>query len=233
MSTIVGQFPAPAILTRMPINPMDRCTIVSVFPKEIEETKATLSPSRFYIPACTNGKFEILVVGPSSWWRELDESQPFLEIQVNSIQMASSIINDYCQGLIGCNMGDKKPGLFFVPGAFDKVSILKYNDGKNSFEQLLEQARERQKNWFMELVKISDAMWARTNGNPLAIYNDARLAASYLNLEKPWMQDFKVIDMKNCPSCGSLVNPIYPICANCKAIINSAKAKELDLKFSA
>ena len=51
---------------RAPINPLDKATIVSIFPKEIEETKPTLMPSRWIIPAGTLENPGIAVVGPSS-----------------------------------------------------------------------------------------------------------------------------------------------------------------------
>ena len=93
-------------------------------------------------------------------------------------------------------------------------------------------AKMKQKNWFTELVKIADVDWARTNGNPRAISDDSRLAAQKLGLQKAWMQDFRAVELNNCPACGAMININYPVCSNCKNIINTEKAKSLGLKFA-
>jgi len=148
---------------RAPVNPMDVSTVVSILPKEIDERKWTIQPGKFLIPP---GSFEnpgVLVVGPSSWWKELDEEQPLLEIPCSSIQVADSVVKDYCNGILGCNMGDTMPGLFFVPGEWNADGIKRERRGE------LNQALMRQRNWYKVLVKMADTFWARTNGNPLSI----------------------------------------------------------------
>src|SRR6266576_4523463 len=87
-------------LIRAMKNPMDKCTIVSIFPKVIDEVKYTIEPGRFHIEPGTFEKPSILVVGSSSWWREIDVEQPMLEIPNSSIQIAESVIKDYCNGLL-------------------------------------------------------------------------------------------------------------------------------------
>lgn len=219
----------------MPDNPNDRATIVSIFPDPIIERKATVYPGYFEIPAAPLNDYSILVVGPSSWWKDLGEDQTLLEIPTNSVVMAESVIKDYCNGLFGCNMNDKMPGLFYVPGKFNKTTIKSYVNPENgtTFQQLLDRAKMRQTGFFNEVVKLADAMWARSNGNPLAISRDARLAAEILGLKsKPWMSDIKHLEMSNCPACGNLINALFPVCSNCKAIINPEKAKELNIKFA-
>lgn len=205
-----GFIPANKRTIRAPINPMDKSTIVSIFPKEIDETKHTIQPGRFVIPPGSFDNPSILVVTPSSWWREIDEDQPLLEIPVSSIQIADSVVRDYCNGLLACDMGGTMPGLFYVPGEHNITSL------KKSFAHELENAKKKQQNWYSTLVKLADALWARSNGNPLAISDDMRMAARELNLQtKDWMKDFQMVDMVRCKACGSLKNPQYPICAAC------------------
>jgi hypothetical protein len=227
-----GAFQQSQQLSRLPVNPLDRCMIVSVLPKEVREVKRTIFPGTFVIPAAGDTGFSTLLIEPGSWWKELEEGQPMLEIQTSSIQIAESVIKDYCVGLQACNMGDKMPGLFFIPGVTTVKQVLAYTDkdGK-TFETMLAEARLKQKNWFAELVRQADIMWSRTNGNPLSISVDARLAAEKLGLQKAWMQDFKSFEMSNCRACGHMINPIYPVCPNCKTVIDAVKAKELGLQF--
>lgn len=220
-------------INRIPKNPQDKCTIVSVYPNAIVEEKPTLLPGHFRIEGAKQDDFEILVVGSSSWFKEMEPGQPFQEIHAGSMVIAQSFIRDYNNALLGSS-SDAVPGLFFVPGAYTKKTILSYvSDDLKTFDMLIKEARERQNRWFRELVRLADIMWARTNGNPIAISNDARMAAELLSLkDKPWMQDFQALEKSNCKACGFLINPAYPVCPNCKSIVNEQKAKEIGLRFA-
>src|SRR5215510_6991625 len=127
--SIVGQFPGlhsfKRRLIRAPANPLDKCTIVSIYPKDVDEYKCTIQPGRFKIPAGSLQKPSLLVVGPSSWWREVDEDQPLLEIPVSSIQIADSVVRDYCVGLLAYNGQQAAPGLFYIPGDLTVEKIQK------------------------------------------------------------------------------------------------------------
>ena len=229
--SVIGQFPLQSDLKRRtiraPVNPLDKSTIVSIFPKYIIERKYTIQPGVFEINPGTYDKPSLLIVGPSSWWKEIDENQPLLEIPHSSIVVADSVVKDYCNGLIACDMAETMPGLFFVPGAHTLDSIRRDHKDK------LDAARTRQKNWYTALVRMADALWSRSNGNPLAISDDMKMAARDLNfINKEWLKDSQIMELVRCQACGSLKNPLYPICSNCKAITDKDKAKELGLVFA-
>lgn len=211
---------------RMAINPMDKCTIVSIFPKEIEEVKWTIEQGKFIIPGGTTEKPGVLVIGQHRWWKDIDAAQPLVEIPVGSMTLADSIVKDYCNSMIGCNMADAMPGLFFVYGEETSFTIL------TKYKSALDSANAKQMKWYEILVKIADALWSRTNGNPLAIMDEARIAARALNMnEKPWLKDFQTVQQVRCKACGSLKQPSYPVCPTCKAIdMDNPLAK--DLKFA-
>ena len=152
----------------------------------------------------------------------MDENQ-LLEIPVSSIQIADSIVRDYCNGLLACNMADQMPGLFYIPGEFTTEKV------KKEHMSLLVKAQAQQRKWFMELIKVADILWSRSNGNPLSISNDARLACKELNIsQKPWLGDFQTAELVRCVACGSLRNANFPICQTCKAIVDVELAKELN-----
>lgn len=208
-------------------NPLDKATVVSIYPKGFREVKPTIQPGVFIVQAGSYEKPSTLVVGTSSWWRELDEEQPLLEIPVSAIQIADSVVRDYSNGLIGCNMSDAMPGLFFIPGELTVEKI------KESYKKELDKAAIYQKNWYQELVKMGDILWARSNGNPLSISDDMRLAAQELQLkDKPWLKDFSTLQLTNCPACGFLRNNSFPVCANCKTVIDRVQFEKLGLKFA-
>jgi|SRR5262245_47054176 len=216
MAIGVGEFAKATRRTvRQPVNPMDKSTIVSVYPKVIDERKITLEPGVFHLDAAPEKGFSILTVGPSSWWKETDPDQPLLEISNSSIQVAESVIKDYCNGLFMYSPTDSGPGLFYVPGEFDKPGIML------KFADKVEGARKRQRTWYERLVVAADVLWARTNGNPLAINDDMRLAAQELQLkEKPWLKDYTTLTMINCPFCGTLARPGFPVCSQCSHVID-------------
>jgi hypothetical protein len=227
----VGEFPGMSQTNRRtirsPSNPFDKSTIVSILPKFISERKATIQPGVFELKP---GSFEnpfVLVIGSSSWWREVDENQPLLEIPISSIQVADSVVRDYCNGLLACNMADQMPGIFYIPGDFTAEKL------KKEHPALLIKARDGQKKWFMELIRIADILWSRSNGNPLSISDDARLACKEMNItQKPWLGDIQQSELIRCVACGSLRNGNFPICQTCKAIVDPELAKKLNLTFA-
>jgi len=197
---------------RQHINPYDKSSVVSIYPRKIDEKKHTIQPGRFIIEPGSYEKPSILVVGSSSWWREIDEDQPLLEIPCPSVQVADAIVKDFCNGLHGCNMVDAMPGLFWIPGEFDVVSL------KTQHKVLLDKAAAKQKNYYEVLVKEADKLWARSNGNPLVISDDMRLAARELGIHegKVWMKDHTLVhDRVQCKACGSFKDPKYPVCKEC------------------
>ncbi len=223
----------PSIGTRMtiraPINPLDVTSVISILPKKLPlERKPTIQPGVFQIPFGTLAEPGILEVGPSSWWKETDEGQPLLEIPHSSLTVAHSIVRDFAVGLLGCDMAECRPGIFYIPGKVSSTDL----KVKVEYKALLEQANTRQRNWFAELVRIADTLWARTNGNPLTISDDMKLAAKELGLEKAWVKDFTHISMVNCKACGALKNPAYPVCPNCKAVDNPDAAAKLGIVFA-
>jgi hypothetical protein len=213
---------------RAEINPLDKSTVVSIYPVAIDEKKPTIQPGKFHIPAGTYEKPATLVVGPSSWWRELGDDEPLLEIPQSSILIADSIVRDYAIGLIECNMNDLMPGLFFVPGEVQVKELLIVP----KYKAMLDKAKANQDRWWQALVKNADVLWARTNGNPLAISDDARIAARHLKLEKAWEKDNIMLEMVPCKACGNRNNSNVVVCPTCRVIIDPVKFKEMGLSFS-
>lgn len=237
MSTAVtfGTYDRKVQIQRRPKNPLDKCTIVSVYPKFILDYKPTAFPQSHRIEGAEDNDFTILVVEAASWYKEMEEGQPWLEIPIPSTEVARAFIQDWVNGLPEYIPETAAPGVFFVLGAYDKVSIKKYvnPETKETFDQMLAKANVRQREWFRRIVEMSDKDWARTNGNPRSVGDIARLGAEKLGLtEKPWIKDYQTVAKTNCQACGQLVNPAFPICPNCKAIINEVKAKELGIKFA-
>lgn len=205
-------------------NPLDKATIVSIYPRAIYETKPTIQPGIFSISPGTFEKPSLLVVGASSWWREMEEGMPMLEIPVSAISVAESVIRDKVNATLGASLRGAMPGLFFIPGEKTIVDILK------NYKDLLEIARTKQREWFGTLVNMADALWAASHGSPYSVNDDMRLAASELNFrDKVWLNDYRTVVMVPCKFCGTLKSDLFPICQNCKQVTDPIRAKELGL----
>lgn len=213
----VGEF-APnrqPVTGRMRQNPIDVCTIVSIYPRKMApEVKIGLQPGVFEMPYGSLENPGILHVGSSSWWfPRTEEGQPSLEIPVFSILMAESLIKDCINGMLACDMDAAMPGFFFVEG---KKSV---KEIKTDYADKLKEVDAKQKNWYTALVRLADSLWARAGGNPLALSEDMRLAANELGMkDRPWLKDFKAADLVACKGCGNFRNPLFPICPSCKLI---------------
>lgn len=211
-------------MPRAATNPADKCTIFSIYPKEIDEIKPTITPGRFIVPAGTIENPSRLVVGPSSWWREVDPEQPYLEIPNSSLQVAESVVKDYVNGLDGFSE-NAQPGLFYIPGDITVKQL------KNEYTSTLEKAIERQNNYWHAVINNTDIMWVTTGGNPLSVSGDARLACAQLGIEnKDWMQNFQNQKNVRCVACGQLRNPDFPICPSCNRVVDKALAAKLGLE---
>src|SRR6185369_6433308 len=157
---------------RAATNPLDVCTLVSIYPKPIVSDKPTLFPGKWRLEAGTYDEPSVLKVGPSSWWKDVGLDQPLLEIPVSAINIAASIINDYINGILECDMDTCKPGVFFVEGNLTAKEV------KEKRKSELDLAAAKQRNWYESLVRLADIQWARTNGNPLSIADEMRIACT-------------------------------------------------------
>lgn len=215
--SMVGHFPSMRELNRRtvrgPVNPLDRSTLVSIYPRPCNFKNVTLSPGRWYLEAGSPEKPALLIIGPSSWFRDVSIDEPLIEIVQSSVQIGESLIKDYLNGVFACNMHDAMPGLFFVPGAFTLDEL------RGKYQNLLELAERHQMNYYKTLIKFGDALWARSNGNPLAVGDEMRLAARVLGMQdKEWMKDFGSGGMVPCFACGEFKKPEYAICKVCHSI---------------
>lgn len=213
----VGAFPGFGELNRRTVrgmvNPLDKSTVVSIYPKEITVKKLTLIPGYWQIPAGSPSNPALLVVGPSSWFKETDINEPLLDIPVSSVQIADSIVKDWMNGIFGCDMSTSQPGLFYVPGEHNIASI------RLNFKDLLTVTIRQQETYYNQLIKFADMVWAESSGNPMAINDEMRLAARSIGLEdRDWMKDHQRQDQVRCHACGTFKNPEYPVCPSCRAI---------------
>lgn len=209
--------------TRQYINEHDKSSVISIYPVDITEKKVTLQPMTFHIPGGSLNKPSITLIGSASWWRDINPDEPLLEIPQPSALVAQSVVEDYVIGILGYAKDERSPGLFWLPG------IVKEEELKTKYKAQLDKAVRLQDEWYKELIKMADSIWARTNGNPIAIADLMRIACKESNTERAWTRDFSMVTLTKCPACGAPRNPEFPICGSCKTVIDPKKFKELGL----
>lgn len=222
----VGEFTQQRPIVRAIPNPLDKSTIVSIYPKDWEDTKETTQPSLFKIKGGTFDEPGLTLIKAATYTQDVDSEKPLQEIPISSIQMCESIIRDYCIGLLGASVGTAQPGLFFVPG---EISV---KDVKTKYTFDLIKAKERQDQWFDNLIKLADSLWSRGGQNPLMIWGEMKFAAEQLHVDRDWVKNYQHNEKVKCFACGSLRNPDYPICPTCKNIDNT-HPRARDIKISA
>lgn len=196
-------------------------TVVSIVPFKLDEFKPGIYPGQFVIPGAKDGVPEILEVGESIYFVEIDEDRT-ITVRCPADDVAKAIVNDYVISSLAYSTDkDAAPGIFWVPGRYDLTGIL------TNFSHELEAAKGRQDRWFRELVQMADDDWEKSRQHKF-ISDIQRFAAKSLKLERPWIINPKIeVNVDRCFACFSVIQPEAVICPFCKAVLNMEKYKTI------
>jgi len=204
-------------------NPLDVSTIISIYPIGFTEKKAMM-PEWYHIDKGSYENPSYTPVTGGSSFRLMADTNQTIEIPISSISVAESVVRDWMVGIIEFVPGVAQPGVFYLPGNWDHKKLLADPEAK----KVLDYIDQLQKAWFMKLIDLGDALWSRANGNPRVVSDLMRTAAGIMQIkDKPWMANFTTARMTNCPACGTLCLPGFPVCANCKHVIDPAAYSKL------
>lgn len=189
---------------------MGNCTVVSILPYPIKESKPSIIPGYFQIPRCKDpGKPSVLPVGESIHWVEspFKGNVPPMKLTHSPKEVARSIVNDLIEGQLGLD-SDAMPGLFWVEGHWSSEEIVFKHYNK------LEEADNRQTKWFSVLVRIADDDWSKYKQHKF-VSDLQRYAARAMGLQREWLT--AVIDEINiqCPLCKGFVRPDAIVHSEC------------------
>lgn len=199
---------------------IDKCTIISIVPFAIDESKPGLYPGHFRIAAAKPDDFEMLVVGRSVHHVYLDNDRGSITVPTPSDEVARSICQDYSAAQLAYVRGEAEPGLFFLEGEYkDKKAVLAVAKDR------ITEARRQQKNWFMRLIAIADDEWSKYHSHKM-ISELQRFAARSLGLERDWNIEGTVNALAFCPACKVPVKADAIVCASCRTIINPEAYKK-------
>lgn len=204
----------------------DISTVVSILPIPVDEKKPGLVPGSFIIRPVKDPKrdVEILHVGRSMFPVYIDENRPALIVPEPSNNVCASIVRDFKTPLPGYEAGKAEPGIFWVPGVYEKKDI------ERELKDELLIARNLQHAWFLNLVAIADDDWAKVRMRRI-ISGLQRVACRCLGLEREWNLDREVelaanVDMIQCKFCRSSVHSDAIICPQCTGILDMDRARK-------
>lgn len=198
-------------------------TVVSLLPYPIRETKPSIIPGYFQIPACRNGIPSVLPVGESIHWLESpfagNPPPPPIKMTHSPREIATSLVNDLVEAQLAID-SDALPGLFCVEGHKNSTDIM--TDCKTQ----LRAAEDRQQRWFINLVRLADDDWSQYHKNQ-SISDIQRYAAKSLGLKREWLTTTLEEVNIQCPLCKEYVRADAIVHSACGYIMKPEEYAEL------
>ena len=200
-----------------------KSTLVSVLPFALNESKPTLYPGEYHIPAAKYPDgIETLVIADAHGLLYLDADRGSLRVNIASEEVAKSIVDDYIRSVLAIDT-HQRPGIFYLVGDYNSTEVAEEQ------AEALNKAHEYQRNWFQALVRIADDDWSKFHQHKI-ISNIQRVAAQCLNLSREWLTLIPS-ESQLCPMCRIVVDPLAVLCMNCKTVLNPEKYKEYKVRF--
>ena len=198
------------------------CTVVSLVPFEINESKPGLFPSHYHIDESDTIKPKVIHVGTAAHFAYLDETRGSLRIPAPSTTVASSVVNDFINGQL--NVSEEcYPGLFWVPGKLTAEEV------EENYESKLNEVRKCQFNWLTSMCRLADDDFTRYQKHNV-VSDTQRRAAKLIGWEPkehPWMRQGREMSSVTCKGCGSVVTPGVAVCI-CGVILDKALYETLE-----
>lgn len=199
---------------------MGLATIVSGAPFRICETHPQCVPYEIVVPPAKfmEGGLEVTIIEDGYAAMYIDEKRGFAEMPDEGQALAERTVRDILTAQVIWDP-EAHPAVFWVPGKWTAAQVLE------KFGDKVKDELEKQKAWFEILVRRADAAFNK-NHNMAEISDLHRAAASYLGLERDWV-DRSPGSMIPCPACYTMVRNVAAVCYACKAIINEEKYKKI------
>lgn len=195
---------------------MAKVTVVSCVPRAINENMPHIVPSNYSIPKVEKlGDFNLLVIDNAKDFVYQGEGN-----HIERVVFAEDVAKNLIRMVSGSQLStgpEAFPGLFIVSKEVTNKQII-----RDEYKEQLEQALEKQRRWFGNLVNDADDIWNRFR-NLRMISELQRDACNHLNLKREWNVSIKFEDDPNallCPACGAnLPHKEVTICGVCRVII--------------
>lgn len=209
---------------------MTKATLVSVMPFQFRDSKPTVYPSYVEIPKVDlpYDKFAIAVIPDAVTYVFLDADRGYMKRIILSDELAESLVEDFLGGIVYADF-DVRPGFFWVPNELTEKQVQEQCVDK------LKDARKKQEDWFLRIVKIADDDWANSHHHR-SISPLQKEAAAQLGLEREWVIQSNrqtEVEFMKCPYCRILIDKESTVCSSCRNVINAKQFTELQKVINA
>lgn len=126
-----------------------------------------------------------------------------ISVQIPALETATDIVRILNEG-VG---QDSYMGLFVIA------------DGDTPTEKELREATRKLEAYYKTRIAMADLAHERKQSFDISDLD--RRAASYFNLSKPWLTDFR--EMKDCPVCALRIPATAALCGHCGAVMDAAR----------
>ena len=205
---------------------MPYSSLVSYARRDIFEMIPGLQCATYDLPASVGNIPTILHVDDSYYYKPDIEGHQDL-VFVSSKQIVESIVKMHVTSQLLYRI-DQHPALFCIPNLAANM------DDLQAHGDLVMDALEKQKRWFVALVRLADDDWQMIRRHNV-ISDIQRTAARELGLKRDWLINIEdeSVSKGTCPFCGTgLLNPNAPICPSCGKVHNPARMAELDKLYT-
>ena len=200
---------------------MSEASVISIFPFASEESKPSLIPNTFHIPACENENEPVIITVPDAQTHEwLDITRGVRVYKIEAAELARSICNDKRNTMFGANADrNAYPGLAWFPHPTTLVEL------KTKYAAVVKKIQAEQLNWVRFLVELADDDWVKYHQHRM-INDLQRYACTRLGLEREWNTIYTDALIK-CPSCFTNIDPRSVVCKNCRFVLNPKEYDKL------
>jgi hypothetical protein len=205
--------------------PNEVSTVVSIAPYPFEHLIPGVNPSRYTVGKSVNEEPVFLMIRTARQslfvgMAAAPESDGYFFIDLPSHKIAEDTVTAHKQASISIALGHAEPGIFWLEGEVGKTVLLA------KYKTELEDAKTKQRRWYIRLVEEADNEWASTKST-WSITEIQRYAARQLGLKKEWDIDRVVADIRNCPACNTIISPLSVVCPQCRYIVDEVKYKTM------
>lgn len=201
-----------------------KATLVSLAPYSIRETRPSIVPYEYMLPASDGKMPSVLVITHGKSALYLVGRPDTFPVPVPVEELAEDLVKGHLTSQIDYSE-DSHPAFFWVPGDLTPSKVLVEHSA------IVKLHINRQINWYMKLVRSADDDWSK-NHMRRSISDKHILAAQKLGLKKEWAEAFTApeppIELRDCPYCYFKVPVKASICMNCKSPLDEANIKKLN-----
>jgi predicted nucleic acid-binding Zn ribbon protein len=201
------------------------CTVISLVPCKIVEEKPGLYPPRFIIEESDTVIPQLCHISTAVHYVYLDESRGMLQVKDPSDVVAKALVHDFVTSQLAVS-DEVGPALWWVDSDYTLEQVVEKE------KVIMNEMRQRQRKWFVNLMKMADDDWVRYRQHNV-ISDFQRKIGHILDLnpeDHEWMTPLALQQGRTfaCPFCMTSLPVGSVICGTCHEIIDYKRKEQIE-----